>query len=69
MTGNSAKKFYVVTNDELKAKSRLTNTFRTEFENIQIKDFVVEIFNDQLIIGNRENNRIGIGNWICRIYE
>lgn len=47
------KKFYVITNDELKARQFLTPLLRSFIRNIKLADFVIEILDNKLIVGNR----------------
>ena len=47
-------KFYVVTNDELKAKLQMTPLFRNIITNIKVKEFVIEIIDNKLIFGDKK---------------
>ncbi|HNU89573.1 MAG TPA: hypothetical protein PKJ94_14835 [Ferruginibacter sp.] len=49
-----SKKFYVVTDDPLKARLQLNQTFRDHIMNIQAKEFFIEIIGNKLIIGNKK---------------
>ena len=49
-----SKAFYVVTDDEVKARLLLTQSFRTCIKKLVVKDFIIEILADKLIIGNRK---------------
>ena len=49
-----SKKYFVVTNDETKARSSLSPLFREQIKSISISDFVLEIKGDKLIIGDRK---------------
>jgi hypothetical protein len=49
-----SNKFYVVTNDELKAKLQLTPLFRSIITSIRLKEFVIEIIDHQLIFGDKK---------------
>ena len=49
-----SEKFYAVTTDELKAKSKIDLSFRNAVESIQTKDFFIEIIDNKLIIGNKK---------------
>lgn len=49
-----SKKFYVATNDKLKASLQMSQSFRNLIKNIQSKNFVIEIINNTLIIGNKK---------------
>lgn len=45
-------KFNVVANDKDKATAAMTSNFRDVIRNIKMDDFVIEIMNNTLIIGN-----------------
>jgi hypothetical protein len=49
-----SKKFYVVTDNGLKARSFFVQGAKTSIENILAKDFIIEIIGNQLIIGDRK---------------
>jgi hypothetical protein len=49
-----SKKFYVVTNDKLKGEMLLTKSFRNYVDNIQSKEFTIEVIDNKLIIGNKK---------------
>lgn len=49
-----SKKYFVVTNDETKARSSMSSLFREQIKRISMSDFVLEIRGDKLIIGNRK---------------
>jgi len=51
---NFSKKYYVVTDDEIKARSLINESFRNQVKQILVKEFIIEIFKDKLIIGNRK---------------
>jgi hypothetical protein len=48
------RKFHVLTNDEAKARSGLTPHFRDCLRDIQVKDFVIEIMGNSLIMGDNK---------------
>ena len=50
---NFSRKYYVVTNDELKARPLLTQSFRDMICNIEVDDFMIEVIDNKLIIGNK----------------
>ena len=47
-----SNRFFVVANDQEKATSAMTSSFRNEIMNIRLEDFIIEIVNTTLIIGN-----------------
>ncbi|MBB6111568.1 hypothetical protein [Mucilaginibacter lappiensis] len=47
-----SSRFYVVANDPEKATLAMTSNFRAAIMNIQLDDFIIEIVNSTLIIGN-----------------
>jgi len=49
-----SKKHYVVSNDEEKARSLINQSFRNHVNQIPVKEFIIEILNNKLIIGNRK---------------
>ncbi len=49
-----SKKFYVITNDKDKARVTMNSSFRKAILEIPINDFVIEINNKTLIIGNHK---------------
>jgi len=54
-----SNRFQVVTKDKLKANLQMTPTFRNHIQNIQTKDFVIEIIHNTLIIGNKKVIKTG----------
>jgi len=55
------RRFFVTTEGEKKAKSGLTSSFRTALKSMNVKDFVIEILHNKLIIGNRKIIEAGVG--------
>src|SRR5262249_33376593 len=51
---NFSRNYYVVTNDESKARSEINNSFREQVKKLRGKEFIIEIFRDNLIIGDRK---------------
>jgi hypothetical protein len=49
-----SRNYYVVTTDEPKAIQLLSPAFRSIIQEIKDKDFIIEIFNNNLIIGNKK---------------
>jgi hypothetical protein len=49
-----SKRFYVVTNDATKARAQLKDSFRATITKLSLKDFIIEIVNNKLVIGNRK---------------
>ena len=49
-----SKKFLVVTNDRQKAESQMTQNFRNCIKQIELDEFVIEILETKLIIGDKK---------------
>ena len=49
-----SNKFLVVTNDKLKAQMQITKNFRNCIMQIQLKEFIIEIVDNKLIVGDRK---------------
>jgi len=49
-----SRRFYVLTDDRHKAEAAMTNQFRDALMALKSNDFVIEIFEHTLIIGNRQ---------------
>lgn len=49
-----SRNYYVVTNDEAKAVQLLSPSFRNIISEIKEKDFIIEVFDNTLIIGNKK---------------
>src|SRR4029078_11852431 len=49
-----SKKHYVVSNDEEKTRSLVNQSFRNHVNQIPVNEFIIEILNNKLIIGNRK---------------
>jgi hypothetical protein len=49
-----SKRFYVLTDDKDKAANAMTQPFRDAVMSIKETDFIIEIFEHTLIIGNRK---------------
>lgn len=49
-----SRNYYVVTNDRIKAELMLTTSFRKIIQEIEDKDFIVEILDNWLIVGNKK---------------
>lgn len=49
-----SKKFLVVTNDKVKAQMQMTKNFRDCIMQIQLKEFIIEIVDNKLIIGDKK---------------
>ena len=66
-------RFYVLTDDKHKAEQAITQEFRDAMMAIQETDFVVEIFEHTLIIGNRKpitpENTLYLADFVARLAE
>ena len=49
-----SRKFHVVTNDEAKAKIQMTEAFRENIKQIMLDEFIIEISENKLIIGDKK---------------
>jgi hypothetical protein len=49
-----SKKFLVVTNDKQKAQMQMTQNFRNCISKIEVNEFMIEIFENKLIIGDKK---------------
>ena len=49
-----SKKFYVLANDKTKAELLITQSFRNLIQKIKEKEFIIEIVESKLIIGNKK---------------
>ena len=66
-------RYYVLTDDKRKAEYAMTQEFRDAMMAIKQTDFVVEIFEHTLIIGNRKpitpENTLYLANFVARLAE
>jgi hypothetical protein len=66
-------RYYVLTDDKHKAEQAITQEFRDAMMDIQETDFVVEIFEHTLIIGNRKpitpENTLYLADFVARLAE
>jgi hypothetical protein len=66
-------RYYVLTDDKHKAEQAITQEFRDAMMGIQETDFVVEIFEHTLIIGNRKpitpENTLYLADFVARLAE
>jgi hypothetical protein len=66
-------RYYVLTDDKRKAEQAITQEFRDAMMAIQETDFVVEIFEHTLIIGNRKpitpENTLYLADFVARLAE
>ncbi|MCQ6957974.1 hypothetical protein [Mucilaginibacter aquariorum] len=66
-------RYYVLTDDKHKAEQAITQEFRDAMMAIQETDFVVEIFEHTLIIGNRKpitpENTLYLADFVARLAE
>jgi hypothetical protein len=51
---NFNKSIYVVTDDDIEQDPLINESFRNQVKQIPVKEFIIEIFKDKLIIGNRK---------------
>jgi len=49
-----SKKYLVVSNDRLKAEMQMSQSFRNYVKQISLKEFVIEMVNNKLIIGDKK---------------
>ena len=49
-----SKKFLVVTSDRQKAEMQMTHDFRNAIRQIELNEFIIEIFENKLIIGDKK---------------
>lgn len=49
-----SKNYYVVSNDELKTRLKLTPSFRRCIEKIKLEEFIIEINDNTLVFGNKK---------------
>ena len=49
-----SRRFFVVTNDKLKAQLKITNTFRELIKQISLNEIIIEIKGDELLIGDKK---------------
>lgn len=49
-----SRRFFVVTNDKLKAQLKITNTFRELIKQINLSEIIIEIKGDELLIGDKK---------------
>lgn len=66
-------RYYVLTDDKLKAENAITQPFRDAMMAIKETDFVVEIFEHTLIIGNRKpitpENSIYLAEFVAKLAQ
>jgi len=66
---NFSKKYYVVTNDEFKARLQMTPMFRKCISNIKLEEFVIEIIEDKVIFGNKKKAQTETAFEFARLFE
>lgn len=49
-----SQRFFVVTNDKLKAQLKITNAFRELIKQISLSEIIIEIKGDELLIGDKK---------------
>lgn len=49
-----SRRFFVLTNDKLKAQLKITNTFRELIKQINLNEVIIEIKGDELLIGDKK---------------
>ncbi|MFD0792252.1 hypothetical protein ACFQZX_01410 [Mucilaginibacter litoreus] len=68
-----SKRFYVLTDDRQKAETAMTKEFRDAVMSIKKSDFVIEIFEHTLIIGNHKpvtpENTLYLADFVAKLAE